>query len=195
MADLKLPPVTRVRISSEGAEGIALTPVVAKDMATVELVGQILGVTGKDAPRVIDVLCRGSLVVGGSRFRWASFDCELEDVVEYLKDFPDSDPSRVFDPLRCHLAAFRSGARSIVIERRDGEKRRMFKKRSFWDELMEMAKPEYREYSYREQADQYRWRVDSQDRLHEAAKLLTWSSYETQLRSGSFDTVDLYCKR
>lgn len=195
MAELKLPAVIRVRISSEAAEGIGITPVVAKDMPMTELIGEILGITGKDAPRVCEVLWRGSFVAGSSRFRWASVDCELEDVAEYLKGFPDPDPSRVFDPIRCHLVAFRSGARSIVIERQAGQKKRLLKRRSFWDALMEIATPVYKDYSYREQADMYRWHVDSQERLGEAAKLLTWSSYEAQLRAGSYDTADFFCRR
>lgn len=195
MAELKLPAFIRVRLSSEAADGIAISPVVAKDMPTLELVGQILGITGKDAPRVCEILWRGSFVAGASRFRWASVDCELEDVVEYLRDFPDADPSRLFVPEQCHLAAFRAGPRSIVIDKQAGEKKRLFRKRSFWDELMQIAKPVYHEYSYREEADLYRWNVEDQEPLKQAATLLKWSSYETQLRSGAFDTVDLFCRR
>jgi hypothetical protein len=195
MANLTLPPSIRVRISSENAEGIGLSPVVAQDMATGELVSQILGVAGKDAPRVQEVLSRGSLVLGASRFRWASVECELEQVVEYLKQFPDPDPARPFEAAKCHLVVFRAGNRALTIEQQAGQKRRLLRKRSFWDELMEIARPEYHDYSYRERSDTYVWRVESQQWLGQAARLLTWSSYEAQLRSGVYDLVELFCRR
>jgi hypothetical protein len=164
-------------------------------MSSLELVAEILAATGKDAPRVREILSRGSFVSGASRFRWASVECDLEHIAEYLDEFPDSDPSRPFDAAKCHLATFRCGGRSLVIEREAGEKRRLFRSRSFWDELMNIVKPAYREYSYRERADLYRWHVDSQDKVLQAAKLLAWSSYEAQLRSGLYETVDLFCRR
>ena len=195
MADVRLPSQIRVRISSENAEGIGLSPVVAQDMSTLDLVGQILGITGKDAPRVREILSRGTFISGASRFRWAGVDCELEEMIEYLKKFPDPDPTLPFNSSKCHLVDFRGGARSLAIERAAGEKRRLFRRRSFWEELMELARPSYAEYSWRECADVYRWHVDSQERLREAAKLLAWSSYETQLKSGLYDTADFYCRR
>jgi hypothetical protein len=195
MADLKLPATVRVRISSESAEGIGLTPVVAQDMPLLDLIGHVLGVSGKDASRVCEVLSRGSLIVGGSRFRWAALDCTVEEMLGLFGQFPDSDPSRSFEPARCRLAIFRSGARSVVLERQAGQKRRMFRSRSFWDELLAMAKPAYAEYSYRERADQYVWHVESQAKLAEAARLLAWSSYESELRSGGYSIAELYCDR
>ena len=190
-----MPSVIRVRISSENAEGIGLSPVVAQDMAMFELVGQILALAGKDAPRVCEILSRGSLVAGASRFRWASMECDTEQMIEYLKEFPDPDPTRAFDASKCHLVTFQGGGKPLAIERAAGEKRRLFRRRSFWDELMEIVRPEYTDYSYRERADVFRWNVDSKERLVEAAKLLAWSSYETQLKSGSYATADLYCRR
>lgn len=192
---MSLPTEIRVRISSEGAEGIGITPVVAQDMPLTELVEQIMGVAGKDAPRVREILGRGSMLAGASRFRWAGIDSEIEEIIEFLRQFPESNPDRPFDAVECHLAVLRSDARSIVIEREAGLKRRLFKKRSFWEELMSIAVPEYVEYSYRERADLYRWKVRDKLPIEEAAKLLAFSSYESQLRGGTFHTCDLYVRR
>jgi hypothetical protein len=195
MADVNIPSIIRVRISSENAEAIGLSPVVAQDMPMLDLVGRILGVTGKDAPRVCEILSRGSFVAGASRFRWAGIDCETELMTGYLKEFPDPDPTRPFDPSKCHLVTFQGGGKTLAIERAAGEKRRLFRRRSFWEELMAIVSPEYADYSYRESADVYRWNVDSKQRLQEAATLLAWSSYEAQLKSGSYATAELYCRR
>ena len=48
---MALPDRIRVKLSSEAAEGISITPVVAREMPLRELVEYMLGVTGKDAAR------------------------------------------------------------------------------------------------------------------------------------------------
>ena len=67
---MSLPDRVRVKLSSEAAEGISITPVVVQEIGTRELVEYMLGLTGKDEARVRELLLRGTLVSGASRFRW-----------------------------------------------------------------------------------------------------------------------------
>ena len=60
---MPLPQTVRVKLSSEAAEAISLTPVVVQDLPTIELIEHILGITGKDEPRIRDVLLRGADVL------------------------------------------------------------------------------------------------------------------------------------
>jgi len=71
---MPLPEKIRVKLSSEAAESIALTPVVVQEMALRELIEHVLGVTGKDEARIRDLLLRGTLVSGASRFRWPGWE-------------------------------------------------------------------------------------------------------------------------
>jgi hypothetical protein len=163
-----------------------------------ELLALVLGVTGKDSARIGDILRRGSLVAGASRFRWTGLEAPDDTVAAHLMKFPDSDPARPFHAEFCFEVTFRGGSRSLVIERAAGEKRRLMRRTSFWDELMTMVKsPSYVEYSYRHRADVYRWRPGPSGMadVRNAAKLLAWSSFEAQIKTGVFDTVDLMVRR
>jgi hypothetical protein len=195
---VSLPEIITVKISSEGVESIAMSPVVVQQMPAAELVGMMLGVTGKDAVRVRELLLRGSLVAGGSRFRWQGFEAEIEDVTGVLRSYPDADPARPFDSGRCFQIVLRGGARPLTVEREAGEKKRMFRNRSFWDELMEIAAgPAYVDYSYKERADVYRVQLnyEQQTKLGEAGKLLAYSTFEQHVRAGGITQIELYTRR
>ena len=69
----------RVKLSSEAAGAISFTPVVVQELPMRELVEHILGVTGKDEPRIGEMLLRGTLVSGASRFRWEGWEADLAD--------------------------------------------------------------------------------------------------------------------
>lgn len=196
---MSLPETVQVKISSEVAESIGLSPVVVQDMALEELIGLLLGVTRKDAGRIREILLRGSVVSGASRFRWRGFDVSADDVTAYLTRYPDSDASLRFVPSHCFQVVLRgTTAKPLVLEREAGEKRRLLRSRSFWDELMALAdRPEYVEYSYRERADIFRMRLgnEGQAKLRDAAKWLAYSSLEKQIREGSFNILELCARR
>src|SRR5690242_15275245 len=97
---MSLPDRVRVKLSSEAAESISLTPVVVREMPVRELVEYMLGVTGKDEARVRELLLRGSLVSGATRFRWSGWETDLPSVLELLATFPDPEPMRPFAPAR-----------------------------------------------------------------------------------------------
>ncbi len=155
---MALPEIIRVKISSEVAEFISITPVVVREMPARELIEAMLGVTGKDAARVREILHRGSLVEGASRFRWDALDADQPAIESVLATFPDPDPARPFTPALCLRAVLKGPNTRIDIPRQAGSERRLFRKRSFWDVLMEFseaAAPRYLGYSYRERADHY----------------------------------------
>ncbi|HOK47650.1 MAG TPA: hypothetical protein PLK67_17025, partial [Bryobacteraceae bacterium] len=77
---MPLPETIRVKVSSESAGYMSLTPVVVRDMPLRELVELMLGFTGKDAARIQELLRRGTLVSEGSRFRWAGWETERGEV-------------------------------------------------------------------------------------------------------------------
>src|SRR5437868_13064499 len=155
---MALPETIRVKLSSEAAESIALTPVVIQEMALRDLIEHVLGVTGKDEARIRDLLLRGTLVSGASRFRWVGWDAEAEGLRELLATFPDAEPLRAFAAEGCVRAILRGGRQTIEIPRDAGARKGMFQRRSFWDDLMSVAgagTAAYLGYSYRERADRY----------------------------------------
>src|SRR5208283_2199016 len=98
---MAIPGTVRVKLSSEVAESISLTPVVLREMPVRELMEHLLAVTGKDEPRICEILLRGALVSGASRFRWAGWDADVDGLRELLAGFPDPDPARPFVAARC----------------------------------------------------------------------------------------------
>src|SRR2546430_12807912 len=98
---MPLPETVRVKLSSEAAESISITPVVVRDIPVRELIEHMLGITGKDEPRLHDLLLRGTLVSGASRFRWTGWDADREAIREVLNSFPDPDPGRRFKAELC----------------------------------------------------------------------------------------------
>src|ERR1039458_8801581 len=101
---MALPPTVRVKLSSEGAGSLSITPEGGQDMPARELVEYMLGGTGKDEARIRELLLRGNLGSGASRFRWTGWDVDLEGLRELLATFPDADASRRFSVLHYPLA-------------------------------------------------------------------------------------------
>src|SRR5437868_13250865 len=129
---MALPDRIRVKLSSEAAESISITPVVVREMPVRELVEQMLGVTGKDEGRVRDLLLRGTLVSGASRFRWTGWEAEAAAIQELLRTFPDPEPGRSFARERCVRAILRGGRQAIEIPREAGLRKPMFRRGTFW---------------------------------------------------------------
>jgi hypothetical protein len=197
---MPLPETIRVKLSSEAAESIALTPVVVQEMAVRELIEHVLGVTGKDEARIRDLLIRGTLVSGASRFRWAGWEAEAEGLAKLLATFPDPDPNRVFAPASCVRAILRGGRQTIDITREAGARRGMFQRRSFWDDLMAVAgeaPPEYVGYSYRDRADRYQrdFTHAETERLRGVCRGLRYSTLRDQVQSVAFTHAELLVKR
>ena len=197
---MPLPEKIRVKLSSEAAESIALTPVVVQEMAIRELIEHVLGVTGKDEARIRDLLLRGTLVSGASRFRWAGWEAEIEALREVLAGFPDADPMRAFAHTSCVRAILRGGRQAIDISRDAGARKGFFQRRSFWDELMAVTGAGslvYLGYSYRDRVDRYQrdFTHTETERLRNVCGDLRYTTLRDQIRSVAFTHAELLVKR
>ena len=73
---MPLPETIGVRLSSEDAGAISLTRVVTQEMSFRDLFATMVAVTGKDAARILRILHAGTLLDGGTRYRWSGLDTE-----------------------------------------------------------------------------------------------------------------------
>jgi hypothetical protein len=92
----------------------------------------------------------------------------------------------------------RSGAHAISIPREAAEKKKLFRRSSFWHVVEPLAaSASYVEYSYREKADIYRAAVAGAARegLRAAGALLPYSTLAQQLALTPIDTVEFHVKR
>ena len=201
---MALPQMVRVKLSSEVAEAISITPVVLQELPVRELVEHLLGVAGKDESRIREILLRGTLVSGASRFRWAAWDADLESLRELLATFPDADPSRPFAAAGCIRAILRGGRHAIEIPREAAARKSLFQRKTFWDLLMEVAGgprghpgPAYHGYSYRDRADRYLrpFTPAEIELLRTAADAVRYSALRDQIRNVGFAMAELYVTR
>ncbi len=195
-----LPQTIRVKLSSEAAECISLTPVVVEEIPLRELIGHMLGVTGKDESRIREILMRGSLVSGASRFRWPGWEAELEAIRDIVATFPDPDPSRPFAAASCVRAILRGGRQPIEIPREAALRKGLFQRVNFWVSLMDViaaGAPAYAGYSYRDRADRYLRDLSHAEgeRLRAASGALHYSTLREQVRSVAFTQAELYVTR
>ena len=197
---MALPPTIRVKLSSEAAESISLTPVVVQELPVRELISHMLGVAGKDEARIRELLLRGTLVSGATRFRWVGWEADLEGIRGILATFPDPDPARPFAAERCIRATLRGGRQAIEIPRAAAARKGLFQRKTFWDLLMEVVGEDrmaYAGYSYRESADRYlrELTIPEAARLREASGLVQYSTLSEQIRSVGFLQAELWVSR
>jgi len=201
---MTLPDKIRVKLSSEAAEYVSITPVVVQEMPVRDLVEHMLGITGKDETRVRDLLLRGTLVSGASRFRWTGLEAQPESIRTLLDSFPDADPSRPFDATHCTRVVLRGPRQPVGIPREIGTTRgiwaRIVRRKTLWDLLMEIlsaGKPRYGGYSYRDRADVYQLPLSGADiqRVREGARLVPFTALQGQIRMVPIDAAESYVVR
>lgn len=197
---MALPQTVRVKLSSEAAEAISITPVVVQELPLRELVEHMLGVAGKDGSRISELLLRGTLVSGASRFRWVGWQQDPGSLQELLATFPDPDPTRPFAALHCIRATLRGGRQPIEIPRDAGSRKSLLQRESFWDLLMEVigaAGLSYLGYSYRDRADRYlrEFTLAETDRIRAATGSVKYSTVRDLIRSVAFTQAELYVTR
>jgi hypothetical protein len=196
---MALPQTVRVKLSSEAAGAITLTPVVMQELALGELIEHVLGLAGKDEARIREILLRGTLVSGASRFRWEGFRAEAEELREALAAFPDPNPGLAFDAARCVHAVLRGGRQAIEIPREVAERKGIFTRASFWDALMEAvgAGAVYAGYSYRTRADRYTHVFSGAEieRLRVAGGSVRYNTLRDQVRTVAFTSAELFAAR
>ena len=197
---MALPQTVRVKLSSEVAEAISITPVVLQELPVRELVEHLLGIAGKDESRIREMLLRGTLVSGASRFRWAGWDADVASLRELLATFPDADPARPFAAAGCIRATLRGGRHPIEIQREAAARKSWLQRKTFWDLLMEVvgaSGPAYYGYSYRDRADRYlrEFTAAEAERIRAAASAVRYSALRDQIRSVGFAAAELYVRR
>jgi hypothetical protein len=197
---MSLPATVRVKLSSEAADAISITRVVVQDLPLRDLVEHMLGITGKDEARLRELLRRGTLVSGASRFRWTGWEADADGLRELLASFPDADPARPFTAAKCVRAVLRGGRRAIDIPREAGARKPLLRKASFWDLLMDptaMGDIQYLHYSYKDRADCYRVEISlaAAEKLRAASEALKYSSLREQIRTAGFTWAELFVER
>lgn len=197
---MSLPETIRVKLSTEAAGAISITPVVVEQIPLAELVERMLGVTGKSAARIHELLLRGSFVSGASRFRWDGFEAPMADIQSLLAALPEADPTRPFVPGRCVRAVLAGSGTRFEISAAAGGKRRFLRRRSVWDAILGAAVESglaYTEYSYRERADVYRAHLSPHaiGELRASAALAAYTRLEDLLQSAAYDSIELYVER
>ena len=197
---MALPATVRVKLSTEAAEAISITPVLVQELPVRELVEHMLGVTGKDEPRIRELLLRGTLVSGASRFRWVGWEPDLDGLRELLATFPDPEPERPFTADRCVRAILRGGRQPIEIPREAVARKSLFQRESFWDLLLRVigaTPPTYADYSYRERADRYVREFTHAEIAHLRAScgIVKYTTLRDQIHSVAFTQAVLYVTR
>jgi hypothetical protein len=197
---MPLPPTVRVKLSSEAAEAISLTPVVVQEFAVRNLLEHILGVTGKDEARIGELLLRGTLVSGASRFRWQGWAVDRDAVRTLLATFPDAEPARPFVAAHCLRAVLRGGRQAIELSREAASRKGMFQRASFWDVTVGVAGEgavEYVSYSYRDRCDRYLRELSHAEagRIREACGLVKYTTLREQIRTVAFSQMELFVGR
>ena len=192
------PELVRVKLSTEAAETIALTPVVVRDMPLRELIEEIAAVRGKHAERIAETLKRGSVTGGATRFRWQSVELSEAELSAVLALLPDDEPARRFDASRCTQAVLTGPGIRIEILRELADARRFLRRTSFWSELHQIAGPlQYVAYSYRERADIFRAALTMEGRAGVRAALptLKHATLARRIRLAQFDAIEFVVKR
>lgn len=192
------PAIVRVKLSSEAAGAISITPVVVRDLPFSELLEEIAAVCGKDVVRAAEILRRGNLVSGATRFRWPPVELTTAELSTALALLPDPEPTRPFAASRCTQAVFVGPGILIPLERGAGLAHRLLRRATFWDALMQAsASAVYVTYRYRERADLYRAPLSLEhcERLRAALPLLKNRTLARQLMAAPFDSVDLLVPR
>lgn len=193
-----MPERVMVKLSSEAAGYVSMTPVLGQEMGLVELVEQVVGVVGREGARVREVLKRGSVVSGATRFRWAGLEAEVEEVEKVLARVPGPEPGRAFRAENCVKAELVGDRRRVEVSREAGQRRRLFRRRSYWEVLMELgARAEYGGYEYRERADKYFIRIDIPIEVivRKECVLLSYSALARQVEAGQFARIEYTVRR
>jgi hypothetical protein len=188
----------RVKLSSEEAGSISLTPVVVREMPFGELLEEIAAVHGKDRERIAATLKRGSVAAGATRFRWQPMELSEAELASALACLPDDDPERAFETARCTQLLFTGPGVRIVVLREVAEARRLFRRTSFWNVLPQVAgAPQYVGYSYRERADIFRASLTAAQResIRMALPALKHAALARRIHLAPFEAIEFLVPR
>jgi len=158
-----LPETIPVRFTEEEAEYVSIRPVRRQIFKLRELVDMVLSVTGRDLPRVQQILRTGTIVFHFYRYWWQGFETDAVELAAVLAGFPSDDPSRAFSADACVTIVLEGSMKtrpSIDVDKKDADHKSLFASQSFWDCLLGLAAPaqeiKYGGYSFARRADLYR---------------------------------------
>jgi len=186
-----LPETIPVRYTEEEAGYVTVRPLVQQTFRLDELLDMILSVAGKDVARVRQLLHSGTVVYHFYRYTWAAIEANEAELAAALAQFPDAAPPRRVAPSKCTNVVFdEAGANPrhlLDLDRTVASNRRIFRGKSFWQSLLEIAaeeNPVYQKYSYSRRADLYRLDLDAENasRIEEAANRLASGKLRSALR-------------
>ena len=162
LALMPLPEIIPVRYTEEEAEYLSVRPLVKQTFLLHELIDMVLGVTGKDLARIRQILRSGTVVYHFYRYWWPGFEADAGELADVLARFPDADPARAFRAEECAMVLLESGGHpprhSVELAREGASRKRLLRRRSFWDALLALGReqpPAYQGYSYARRADLY----------------------------------------
>jgi len=192
------PDIVRVKLSSEEAGSIALTPVVVRDMQFGELLEELAAVHGKDRERIAATLKRGSVTRGATRFRWQPLELSDVELASALACLPNDEPNRPFEFRCCTQAMFTGPGVRITVVREMAEARRLFHRNSFWSALLQISgTAQYVAYSYRERADTFQARLSAGQResIRRALQALKNQALARRIHLAPFETIEFIVTR
>jgi hypothetical protein len=195
---MPVPERVRVKLSSESAGYVSMTPVVVQEFSFIELIEQVLSATGRDAGRVRELLKRGTLVAGASRFRWEPIEAAVSDIEPILDAMPGPEPERPFAAGRCARIVLCGPSTRLELLRETALARRWLRSSSFWEAILaESVHPEYVTYHYRDRSDQYRLALSFEaiERLKQATSLLKFEATRRQVVAAAFQAIEYYVPR
>jgi hypothetical protein len=152
---MPLPAQIAVKYTEEEAEYLSVRPVVRQTFQLAELIDMILGVAGKDLPRIQQILHSGTIVFNFYRYWWQGFDADANELAALLAKFPDANPTHSFRAEECAIvllagksyqppqhvsAGFSLPTNAVELRREDVARKKLFSGKSFWDVLMSLAK-------------------------------------------------------
>jgi len=164
-----LPETIPVRFTEEEAEYVSIRPVRRQIFKLRELVDMVLCVTGRELPRVRQILRSGTIVFHFYRYWWQGFETDAAEISAVLAEFPSDDPGRKFLADDCATIVLESavkGRPSLDVKKVDADHKSIFASRSFWDCLLALAgaaqEIEYGGYSFARRADLYRLELNAE---------------------------------
>ena len=158
---MPLPETIPARYTEEEADNFSIRPVKRQNFRLRELIDMILRVTGKDLPRVQQILRSGTIVYHFYRYWWQGFDADASELAVVLAEFPGDDPARPFRAEACYMVLLEGSSavrKPVEITREAAERKPLFGAHSFWECLLSRAQesaPVYEGYSFDRAADLY----------------------------------------
>ena len=160
---MPLPENISVRYTEDEAGYISVRPVVRQSFQLAELADMVVSVAGKNVARVAQIFRAGTVVYNGYRYWWEGFSAQHDEISALLAPFPEDDASRPFRAEEVAAVILETGGgtqrTAVELTREEADRRRLLRRRSPWDCLLELVRasqPHYESYSYAQRGDLYR---------------------------------------